>query len=737
MTAAPDPWAQGSLAQRLFAPRSILLVGASGDPSRATARPLRYLLRDRYPGRVVPVNPTRDEVLGHAAFRSVAEAGVAADHAFVMTGADALEGVLRDCAAVGVGVVTVYADGYAERGAEGATAQRRLAALARELGIRLLGPNCIGLVNATDRIALTVNASLEAGLPPAGTIGLVSQSGSMLGTLVSRGAARGIGFSRLVSVGNEADLTVGEIADLLVDDPHTRTILLFLETLRDAPRLARAARRAHAAGKAVVAYALGRSQAGASLAVSHTGALAGWDAAIDAFLRAHGIVRIEQLETLLEIAPLLAGGPPPGRDGPLRVAVVSTTGGGAAMVVDRMGLGGVVPAAPETALRARWAAQGITVGDSPVIDLTMAVTPARYATVLQGLMDSPCCDAVLAVVGSSAQTAPQLAVRPIVEVAHRAADPPTRGRKPLAVFLAPQADASLALLAAEGIAAFRTPEACADALAALARWTPPAADPGTPPPSPAVALAAARAPTDAARARGGRVRVVLDEGASLALFDELGVPTVPRRRVPADADPATLATAASGFAWPLAVKLLSAELPHKSDVGAVTLGVTDPVHAAYAIGAMRARVARERPDAVIDGALLQPMLAGVAEAIVGYRDDPLVGPVVLVGTGGRLAEVLRDAALRPAPVDAAGARAMLGEVRGLSALIAGARGQPRGDLRAVIDVIVALSRLALLPGLPVLEAEINPLLVGDAGAVALDGLVVLRADAPPDEARDA
>jgi acyl-CoA synthetase (NDP forming) len=722
MDGAPaGAWAPGSLAQCLFAPRTIALVGASGDPTRASARPQRFLAAHGYPGRVVPVNPSRPEVLGVPAFARVTDIDGPIDHAFVMTATGQVEQALRDCAAHGVPVVTVYSDGFAETGPEGTALQARLAGLARSLGVRLLGPNCIGLINPVDRVALTVNAALKAETPAPGPIAVVSQSGSMLGTLLSRGTARGLGFSRMVSVGNEADLGVGELTDLLVDDPATTTILLFLETLRDAPRLARAARRAHAAGKAVVAYKLGRSALGAALAVSHTGALAGSDAAVDAFLHDAGIVRVEMLDTLLEIAPLLARGPAPARTGPMRVAVVTTTGGGAAMVVDRMGLQGLAPALPTPAFCTAMAAHGVTVRETPIVDLTMAATPARYAAVLQGLLDADFCDAVLAVAGSSAQFEPRIAVDPIVAVAGRAADPARRGAKPVAVFLAPQADASLAVLAGERLAAFRSPEACADALGAFARWSAPA-------PEPAVEAIA----SDLAALPAGAGRQVLDEQRSLALFDAVGIPTVARATVAPDTDAAAIDRAAAALGWPLAVKLLSPDLPHKTEAGAVTLGVPDAAQAVDAIRRMGDRARRHRPDARLEGVLLQPMVGGLLEVILGYREDPLVGPVVVVGVGGRLAELYQDVALRLAPVDPAQARAMLDEVRGI-AVIRGWRGLPRGDVDALVAAIVAIGRLATLSGRPVAEAEINPLMVRADGVVAVDGLVVLERSAagPP------
>jgi acyl-CoA synthetase (NDP forming) len=420
-----------NLAQALFAPRAVALIGASGDAGKNTARPQRYLRKHGYAGRIVPVNPGRGEVLGEAAYPSVAAAPGEIDHAFIMV--QDVERALEDCGAKRVPVVSIYSDGFADKG--DFRRQSALVERAQALGIRLLGPNSMGVIDAPGRLALTVNAVLEMERLPAGGASIVSQSGTMLGTVLSRGAARGLGFAKLVSVGNEADLGVGELVELLAADAGTRVILLFLETVRDAARLASAARLAHAAGKPVVAYKLGRSALGEALARSHTGALAGADAALDAYFRDCGILRVDLLETLIEIIPLMTDRAPPDLSRPGRVAVVSTTGGGAAAVLDRLGMRGVQLASMH--------------------DLTMAATQDSYRGTLERLLRSPECDAVLAVVGSSAQFHPQLAVQPILQCAKAA--------KPLAAFMTPHAEASLALCAQHGVPAFRTPEACADA----------------------------------------------------------------------------------------------------------------------------------------------------------------------------------------------------------------------------------------------------------------------------------
>jgi acyl-CoA synthetase (NDP forming) len=642
-----------SLAQALFAPRAVALVGASGDEKKNTARPQRFLKKHGYAGKVFPVNPSRKEVLGLPCYRTLADTPPV-DHAFIMIGD--VEAALEDCGRRKVPVASIYSDGFADAGAKGAGRQARLVERARALGVRLLGPNSMGMINLTGRVPLTVNAVLEMDAPPTGGTSLVSQSGTMLGTVLSRGAARGLGFSKLVSVGNEADLGVGEIVDLLADDPETRVILLFLETVRDARALAAAARKAHAAGKPVVAYKLGRSAAGEALARSHTGALAGADGALDAFFRDCGILRVDMLETLIEISPLISGKEPFHSEHPPRIAVVTTTGGGAATVVDRLGLHGIETVSPD---------------GRPIVDLTMAATPDKYRSTLESLLDWPECDAVLAAVGSSAQFHPDFAVEPILKA--------KRSPKPLAAFLTPHAERSLAVLAGKGIAAFRTPEACADAFATYFAWRPP------------------RQPKCFSTPN-----VSLQDPFSLVA--SLGIPVV-EQALPRAPD------FAHSVPYPVAAKILG---EHKTDVGGVALNLSsheELLSWGRKTGQQQLRVQR--------------MENGLAEAIVGYRDDPVVGPIVLVGAGGTLAELYKDFVLRMAPVSEEEALGMIEGVKGL-APIRGYRNLPRGDVKALAKAVSAFSRLCSCNEIS--EAEINPLIVKADGVVAVDALMALRAD---------
>ncbi|MHA1107873.1 MAG: acetate--CoA ligase family protein, partial [Alphaproteobacteria bacterium] len=496
------------LADALFRPKCVALVGASGDESKNTARPQRFLRKHGFTGRVIPINPGRDEVLGERAYPDLASAPGEIDHAFIMVPRNAVPGVIAECCAKGVKIASIFSDGFAEAGVEGMQRQREILETARAGGLRLLGPNSMGVIDVHAGAPITVNAVLEAPAIIPGPLGVISHSGTIVGTLLSRGQARGMGFSKLVAIGNEADLSVGEIGDMLVDDHETKVILLFLETMRDPEGLARMARRAYEAGKPVIAYKLGRSDAGRRLVVSHSGAIAGDDVAAAAWFRHHGILRVDMLETILEIPALVTGRrPQPGNA--RRVAVLTTTGGGAALVVDRLGALGIDLITPPPALVKQLADAGIELGGGPVIDVTMAGARRDiYQPALEALLAAPECDAVIAVVGSSAQFHPHIAVEPIVAAA-RTSD------RPLAAFLVPEATESLALLAEAGIAAFRTPEACADAMRAGLDWSPPAA---TPP---------VKAPAGAAEALRATTAGVLDEMDSLAMFEALGIPQAP------------------------------------------------------------------------------------------------------------------------------------------------------------------------------------------------------------------
>jgi acetate---CoA ligase (ADP-forming) len=714
-----------NLRDALFAPRVVAIVGQSDDAGKTAGRPLKFLRQLGFQGRVYPVNARRATVLGERAWPSLAALPETPDHAYIVTPTEAAVAAVEQCGRIGVKVATVLADGFAEAGHAGLARERHLRDTCARTGIRIVGPSSLGVVDLRSKAMLTANAAFDETELLVGRIFAASHSGSLIGALLTRGKARGIGFAGLVSVGNEVDLSLGEICAATLDDPGIDGYMLFLETMRHAEALRRFALGAAERGKPIIAYKLGRSAAARELAVSHTGALAGEDDVADVFLKACGIARVDTLDGLIEGLPLLSRVTVTGRSERKRVGVVTTTAGGATMVVDPLASRNVTIEPASAATLARLAAAGIDVKPARMVDLTVA--GARYDTVkttLDILTTAPEFDLVLAVVGSSARAQPEATVRPIIDCADAG--------KPVAAFIAPEAPAALAALGRAGVPNFRTPEACADAIAAaLARRPPQTIGPR---PAPRVSGA-------------GRI---LDELAAGALLDRLGI-----ARAPAVALDASITEAPPlPFPYPVAVKLLSAEIAHKTDVGGVVLGVADgeallaairKICAALASEASgqrghsisaraghspepgssaRADVAARKPGARVARVLVQPMVAGLGEALVGYRVDRDVGPLIMVAAGGVLAEIARDRSLRLAPVDLAAARAMIAEVRGFVPLT-GYRGKPAGDLDALARVIVALSQLA--DDALVVEAEINPLMVRTAGegVVAVDALVRL------------
>lgn len=683
-----------ALARLLLRPRSVALVGASGDPDKTAGRPLRYLREAGFAGTVYPVNPRRARIQGEDAWPGLAALPEVPEHVFVLTPTETVLETVRECARLGVGVVTVLAAGFSEAGAEGAAREAELRAALAGSRTRLLGPSSLGVICPATGLALTANAAFAEPMLAGGRLFVASHSGSMLGALASRGKAHGMGFAGLVSVGNETDTSLGEICAATLDDPAIDGYLLFLESLRHGDWLRRFALAARARGRPVLAYKLGRSPAAAEMAQTHTGALAGEDDVADAFLKDLGIIRLGVLDALFEAFPLARRiGHDARAHTPPRIGVVTTTGGGAAMAVDQLGVRGVEVVPASTTTLARLAAAGIATQPGRVVDLTLAGT--RYA-VMKGALDillaAPEFDLVLAVVGSSARFQPQLAVQPIIDCAGSG--------RPLAAMLVPDAPQALAALAAAGVPCFGAPESCADAIAAVFAARVPGAQPAATLPAAAAAQ-------------------LLDEAQGHAVFDAIGLPRVPGVLLAPDAPPATLP-----FAAPVVAKLCSAQIAHKTEIGGVILGPRTADELAAAFATLRGRLAAHAPAATDARILVQPQRTGLAEVLVGYRIDPQAGPIVMLAAGGIWAEVARDRSIRLAPVDRAGAEAMIREVRALQ-VVAGRRGRPRGDLAALADALVAISRLALRPELGVIEAEANPVLVlpEGEGVLALDALV--------------
>ena len=465
---------------RLMVPRSVAVIGASTDVAKTSGKPIHFLLKHGFKGEIFPVNPRVDSMHGLKCYASIAELPKAPDVALVLLGAQRVAEAVRALAAIGTNAAIVIAGGFGETGEAGAERQSELKEAAGAM--RLLGPNTIGLVNLTDGIPLSASGALEMDRFPAGPIAVVSQSGGILGSLLSRASGRGIGLSTLVATSNEVDLEISDFVDHLAGDPATRVIALYIESIRDPVRFRAAALKAAAAGKPVVAYKIGRSEEGVKAAASHTGALAGSDRVYDAFFRQVGVIRAETFADLLDLPLALSTGR---RLEGRRIAVLTSTGGAGTLVCDNLGLRGFETPPPDEATAARLRA--LMPGDEAVldrnpIDVTLAgLQPQVLCGAVAALLDSPTYDALTIIVGSSGVARPGLMADAVN--ASLASCP-----KPVMAYVSSHAPAAAALLTARGVPAFAAPESCAAALEGMRRAA--LFEVVAPEPEPAIALPA-------------------------------------------------------------------------------------------------------------------------------------------------------------------------------------------------------------------------------------------------------
>ncbi|WP_454737135.1 acetate--CoA ligase family protein [Cupriavidus necator] len=692
--------------QRLVTPRSVAVIGASADPAKTAGRPVSYLRKHGFSGAIYPVNPKVDSIDGLRCYPDIASLPEVPDVGIVLLGAERAHVAVRDLAARGAGAAIVLASGYTETGAEGARRQAELIEAAGSM--RLLGPNTIGLVNLTDNIPLSASGALEMDEFPVGNIGVVSQSGGILGALLSRAAARGIGLSKLISTSNEVDLDLADFIDYLADDEATRVIALYVESVRNPEAFRRAALKAARAGKPVVAFKIGRSESGARAAVSHTGALAGADRMYDALFEQVGVIRAQTFSDLLDMPASLATGRKLRGN---RIAILTSTGGAGTLVSDSLGVAGFETPAPDDAtaekLRALQKGDHAALDRNP-IDVTLAgLQPELLRAAIRILLDSPSYDAVAVIVGSSGLAMPDL-------MANAIRDCLPGSDKPVVAYVSPHAPEVASLLNRRGVPAFSAPEACTVAFDAMLRAARASVDndAGTPPlPVPDLSGFGAGS---------------LDEAAAKTLFGGFRIP-VAREVVVGNTEEAT--AAAQQFDSNVVLKILSAKITHKSDVGGVAVNVA-PSEIAATLAKMASDV-QSATGIAPSRYLVQEMVRGGVEVILGMHRDVL-GTAILLGMGGITAELFEDTTLRLLPPNGGltrdAAMQMIGALK-TAPLLTGFRGRPKADVDALADTIVAFSRMVAALGDTLVEAEINPVFVLPAGqgVVAADGVAILAA----------
>tara|TARA_R110001592_G_scaffold25555_3_gene96961 strand:- start:27635 stop:29701 length:2067 start_codon:yes stop_codon:yes gene_type:complete len=681
----------------LLNPASVAVVGASADPNKLNGRPITYLKRHGYGGRIFPINPRYDEIDGLKCYADARDLPIAPDLGLVLVGANRVIESVQQLAEAGTKAAIVLASGFGETGEEG---RARQAALREAAGnMRILGPNTIGLVNLTDGIMLSASGAMEMPEFNSGNIALISQSGGILGSLLSRAMARGIGFSKLVATGNEADLEVSDFLDAIADDAATSVVALYLETIRDIQKFRAAAGRVTNAGKRIVVYKVGRSESGASAAVSHTGALAGAAEVYDALFDQLGIIRADTFADLLDIPAALASGR---RMAGKRVAIVTSTGGAATIVADNIGLTELEIPAPDPATAEKLLALDLNdaVLDRNPIDVTLAgLRPDLFRDILRILAESPTYDAIVVVVGSSSIGQPEVVARPLTEALDITG-------KPLMAYVSPDAPGIVKHLNRSGIPAYAAPETCATALLALQ----PTPDGNAVAVGPVPQVDCSDLPKGA-----------LNESDSMALFSRFGVP-VPKEATAAN--PKEAARAAAAFDGPVVIKILSDEIHHKSEVGGVAVNVS-PEDVEARCAEMLGRVTKAT-SAKIDGFLIQELVRDGVELILGFNRDPQLGAYILLGAGGVTTELYQDVALGLLPLQRAEVETMIDSLK-CSALLKGFRGRPHADVDALVDAVLSFADMVAFLDGRLKEAEINPIFVlpKGQGVRAGDGLVVL------------
>ena len=697
--------------ERLLRPRSIAVIGANRTPGSIGHAVFRNLIDGEFVGAVYPVNPKAGSVAGVRAYASVRDIPDPIDLAIIVTPAATVLDVVEECAEVGVGGLVVISAGFAETG-EGSARERDLVALARRNGMRVIGPNCMGILNTADDVRM--NASFTPYRPRPGRIAFASQSGGLGIALLGRGAERGLGISAFVSMGNKADVSSNDLIQYWEEDPATDVILLYLESFGNPRKFARLARRI-ARKKPIVAVKSGRTPAGARGAGSHTAALAAPDVAVDALFRQAGVVRVDTLEEMFDTAMLLAHQPlPRGR----RVAIVSNGGGPGILATDACVARGLE--VPELSAETQAAIGSRTSPDAGLrnpVDLVAGADGPTFEHTIGVLLDDDDVDAIVVIFVPPLVTRTEDIVAAILAATDRA----NLTKPVLACFLDP--DGRVDLVHADGtsrVPSFAYPEAAAVALdraARLGEWR--RRPEGTVPALPGIDHARARAIV--ARELAGRPDGIwLTAAVARELLGCFGIATVTTEWA-ADAERAVAVAESMGY--PVVLKVGSAAVVHKADVGGVRLGLADADDVRVAFADMRAALGDE-----MGGAVVQPLVPAGVETIVGVTRDRLFGSLVLFGMGGFDAELTRDTALRIVPLTDEDAHELVRSLRA-SPLFFGYRNTPPVDIDALEALLLRIGLLA--EHVPeVAELDCNPVIVSPDGAVVVDLKVHLSPHEP-------
>jgi acetyl coenzyme A synthetase (ADP forming)-like protein len=693
----------------ILRPRSVAVIGASRNAGTIGHEILSNIVRHGFTGAVFPVNPRAKAVHAIKAYPAVGDIPDPVDLAVIVVPKELVLPVVEQCGAKGVRGLVVISAGFKEVGEAGAEAERQLVTLVRRYGMRMVGPNCMGVLNAEPGVSL--NATFAPTMPPFGHAAFVSQSGALGVSVLDHAAEYGIGISQFVSVGNKPDVSGNDLLLQWEHDDTVGVILMYVENFGNPRRFLEIASRI-AKHKPILAVKSGRSKVGAKAAASHTGALAASDAAVDALLTQAGVLRATSIEELFDMAMAFRGHPLPRSR---RTAVLTNSGGPGILAADAlepqgMELGELAPTTiarlrplfpPEASLR------------NP-LDMIASATAADYRAALDALLADSNVDSAMAIFVPPLGVRAEAVAESIVAAAHAHPTKPV-----LAVLMGRDGlPASRAELHAAGIPAYVFPESAARALGALRRLREWRARPDATAKPLNVDRDTAMRLVAQARTAGRRK---LSELEILGVLDAYGIPTAPARLVQGPED---AARAAAEIGFPVALKIVSQQIVHKSEVGGVRIDLATAVEVKQACAEMLNGVARAAPQAEIEGLLVQRMVPGGRETIVGVSRDPMFGALVMFGLGGVYVEALGDVVFRIAPLGPLEVYDMLKGIRGV-AILEGVRGAPPVDFAALADVVLRVARLALDLE-EIAELDINPLLAFPTGATAVDARILLR-----------
>ncbi len=693
----------------LWHPRGITIVGASATPNSLGHRLLTYLRNHGYDGKIYPVNPRYPQIDGLPCFPAVAAIPGIIDLALILVGSDRVMPALKDCAEKGVAYAVVHASGFGETGASGRALEQEMVAFARRNGMRIIGPNCIGLVSPGDRLVAGFSPLFSRVRFEPGNLAMVTQSGALGYGIASLAVERGLRFSRIVNTGNEADLSTAEIIAEFLDDEHSSAVLVYSEGIKHAERWRALGARSCEQGKPVIILKAGRSEVGSRAAASHTASLAGDDVTWDAAFRSIGMLRVDDVDELLDLAAVFEQPRRPAGPG---VGIMTTSGGAGILAVDGLSQFGLaVPELHATTCKqigAIFPAYG-TVANP--LDLTgaMLTDAGLFRTSLRAMAGDPAVHALLVCVCVLQGAEVDRAIDDLLAVLSETEKPVLVSRTG-GDFLAPGASARLQQA---GVPVFLTPARAARALQALVQFSRQRVSSAMHPHAPA----GASPPGWPAPGQS------LGEREAKAILGAAGLP-VTRERLCASADEAACASEQMGY--PVVVKIDSSDIPHKTEAGALRLGLRDAQAVRVAFAAITDNARKFKPDARLNGCLVQEQVEnGIAEILLGVSPSPM-GPMISVGLGGIFVEVFNDICRRLAPLSFEDATAMLKELRGYK-LLTGARGRPPADIDALAELIAKVSEIAMQwPG--EWELDLNPVLVMQAGQGCriVDALLLAR-----------